>query len=135
MGKLVHCSRCDFGFVGGHSHDLSRSDCICVSCLSRFVLPTKSRWGPDFGEVISIVRLKTAGKGKKSKETLIPTGVWFVAQKGEPLEQFGSHLVHYPIESVACPECSNHTLRLGFEKEDACPKCKEQSLSVDFIEI
>jgi hypothetical protein len=72
---------------------------------------------------------------EKKREIAIPTGVTFVTLRKELRDgDRTSSVVHYPIESVACPDCKKTTLRGGFKKNDPCPKCGIGELVTDFIE-
>jgi hypothetical protein len=65
------------------------------------------------GETIELVRVRTTGKRKKQKTEQIPTGVSFIAKQGEALQvnnHIISYLVHYPIETIPCPDCSQFSL-------------------------
>ena len=126
MDQHATCNRCSFGFWGGHSHHCGSSCCVCLSCLANFVCPTKSVWGPSIGEVIPICRVQTKGKKKQQVTEIIASGVVFVAEMGDAIQIGRStfHGVHYPIETVPCPDCGAHSLCLGFEEGTPCPKCK-----------
>lgn len=135
MGQHATCTRCSFNFWGGHSHDTGESSCACLACGSTFSCPTSNRWGPEIGEEIPLIRV-VKRKGKKKKPRRIPTGVSFVAERGEAY-QVGdrtSYFVHYPIETIPCPECHQARLACGFDAGDACPKCKVGKILVHFVE-
>jgi len=65
----------------------------------------------------------------------LDTGVYITTLAGDT-KTFGDEEftdVIYPIENVACPQCSKMTVVLGFEPDDLCPECGEQSLEIHGI--
>ena len=103
--------------------------------MSRFVLPTKSEWGPDIGEEIKIGRLQQKLEdGWRSVIEIMPTGIRFTTQRGKQLsappkgtgldDEPPCYLVHYPIADVLCPDCGESNLVMGFDDGDECPKCR-----------
>jgi hypothetical protein len=148
MGQHTECEHCFFRFDGGHSHHTGASVAICTHCLSRFRLPTENLWGPAIGEHIPLLLIATAVRlvpeagtrrrchaKHKNIDPPIDTGVFLVTVASPTpceLPELGP-LVNYPIEQVACPQCSHLSLRLGFERGDLCPQCNSHSLSISQV--
>ncbi|EMI40266.1 hypothetical protein [Rhodopirellula sp. SWK7] len=65
----------------------------------------------------------------------LDTGVFITAIAGETtmIGDYESTLVVYPIDNVACPQCSKLTVVLGFDPSDPCPACGEESLEIHAI--
>lgn len=136
MGQHVTCPKCEFSFFGGHSHHTGASTCVCLACMELYHCPTKSEWGPVIGEDIQLFRVISFGKRKKTRTEFLPTGVTFTAEQGEAFQlgERTTYLVHYPIDSIACPVCNQAALCFGFQNGDVCPKCKTESVRIDQIE-
>lgn len=145
MGQHVSCTDCAFEFFGGHDHHAGAARVVCVSCLSRFALCTKSEWGPSVGEQIPLFLTATAQRlpspNKKRHVTLVPldtpsdTGAVVHVSEGPP-ETIGDHTFAaaiYEIESVQCPTCDQCTLRMGFANDDLCPECETGKLEMGGI--
>ncbi len=148
MGQHAECKHCFFRFDGGHSHHSGASIAICTQCLSRFRLPTHNPWGPAIGEEIPLLLIATAERlvpepgprrwrhaKHKNVDPPVDSGARLVtAASARPSElpELGP-LVEYPIRDIACPQCQNETLRLGFECGDVCPQCHSQSLSISQV--
>ena len=136
MGQHAFCDCCSFRFDGGHSHHTGQSECICVACMTVFVCPTKSVWGPQAGEVIALCRISVTGKRRRHKLKIAETGTTFVAERIS-LGDSGNAAtdgVRYPIETVQCPECRAFSLALGFHDGDLCPKCRTGTIRTNFVE-
>jgi hypothetical protein len=130
MGQHAECKRCLFLFEG---------DAICVKCLSRFLLPTASRWGPEIGERIQLLLYETADR-------LIPEAGprrWCHAKRHpvDPPRETGTYLVVaidknnpdlvvYPIEEIPCPQCGGANLVKWCKPEDSCPQCNQGPLKL-----
>jgi len=133
-GTQASCDRCKFEFTGGHSHDSGSAACLCLNCFSNFECVTASRWGPEVGEVIPLFKVVTRGKKRKRTVELVPTGVTFVAEGGVAGEDVRYPSITYPISNVPCPECHTNSLVLGFDNIQQCPKCREGTLTINFVE-
>ena len=145
MAQHANCTRCSFEFHGGHSHHTGSSCALCVSCLAAYSLTTENPWGPAVGERLHLLLGGTATRRKKRKRNRLvdrvyhdpplDTGVYITTLAGETKtageDEFTD--VIYPIENVACPQCSKMTVVLGFDADDQCPECGEQSLELHAI--
>ena len=136
MGHLAKCSECNFSFAGGHSHHASASYCFCAACLALFSCPTEVPMGPRVGERIEVKRHVRAGSRWRPWLELYPTGVFFTVELGTVTSATGRTIAttRYPIDTVPCPDCGAHALKMGFEDGEACPMCKKGTLAVEFIE-
>ena len=145
MGQHAECKHCFFRFDGGHSHQAGASIAICTHCLSRYSLPTGNPWGPEIGERIPMLLIGTAERlvpepgprrwchaKLQNVDPPVDTGARLVAVASPTsceLPELGP-LIEYPITDIACPQCENRSLRLGFERGDVCPQCNSHSLSI-----
>lgn len=141
MGRRLQCNRCLFTFYGGQNHHAGYGRCLCTSCRSRFVLPTRSEWGPQIGEEIEIGRLqRKLQDGWRAVTEIKPTGIRFRTRRGNRLparaanavlgDQPSRYDVEYPIGEIDCPDCGEPKLVMGFVDGDACPKCSRGTMKI-----
>ena len=145
MGQHVNCTRCSFEFFGGHDHHAGSARVVCGSCLTRYILRTKSEWGPSPGEQVPVLLTATAERLSSPKkrrhvrylplDTPLDTGVVVNIAEGPP-EKVGDSVFTapvYEIESVQCHACEQCTLRMGFDVDDLCPECGTGELKMGGI--
>jgi hypothetical protein len=136
-GQHCTCDSCEFEFHSGHSHHTGVANAVCIRCDSRYCLPTKSYWGPDFDELIEVnsVRkepVKHRGRKKREpwfREVREPTGQHIMAV-AKPVEGLPFPRIAYVgVDELECAACkSKGCVVLDLGEGDACPRCKTGKL-------
>jgi hypothetical protein len=135
MGYHAKCPKCAFSLFAGHNHHTGSSTAVCDDCHCFFSCPTNDPWGPEIGERITVCKLHRTGKGRKKKESLVPTGLHFEVIAGGTTIIAGRDmtLAQYPADGLPCPECKTGTIHFGFDIGDLCPWCSKAKLQFSGI--
>ncbi len=134
MGYIANCPKCAFRFFAGHSHHEGAS-AVCDTCHAFFACPTENPLGPLVGELITVHKVISNGKGRKRTTEQIPTDLQFEVIAGETTVVGGYEFtgVQYPKEGLPCPVCPGGTVIFGFELTDDCPWCGHNPMKFDSI--
>lgn len=139
-GKVCICNGCGFVFSSSHSNSTCGIEpkiggylpVICGACLSEFVAATVGPWGPFDGEQLPICRLIPPPKRRSKKKA--PRPPWKLEKTAEYLEFYeiacNAWSEQFTLLTSKCPDCNAlGTLKLEFNQNDPCPKCKVSFLS------
>ena len=125
LGKIYHCSMCDFEFNSGWSHHAGGQFVFCVDCGADFVLGGgRSNWGVIDGEMLNL--LKSGG------EEMGPTGIATAVRNRKPApheEWDGVSFVEY--DEMICPACDAiGAIEQRLSSGARCPKCHDGKIEM-----